>query len=95
MCEFILNIVGDPEFIQLHFGEIDKSNLDPAQIILDLYLNSPDKGLCETPLHYAAKYGYKDVVRVLVSYPQCIKTLKNKYEQMPIEVCFQSILIFF
>lgn len=87
MCEFILNTVGDSKFIQWHFGETDcKSNLDPAQIMLDLYLNTPDKGLNETPLHFAVKFGYKDVVRVLVSYSQCIKNLRNKYEQLPIDV---------
>ncbi|XP_012219724.1 ankyrin repeat and LEM domain-containing protein 2 [Linepithema humile] len=87
MCEFILNTVGDPKFIQWHFGETDcRSNLDPAQIMLDLYLNTPDKGLNETPLHLAVKFGYKDVVRVLVSYSQCIKTLPNKYKQLPMEI---------
>ncbi|EFN79674.1 ankyrin repeat and LEM domain-containing protein 2 [Harpegnathos saltator] len=87
MCEFILKTVGNPTFIQLHYGDNEcKSYLDPVQIILDLYLNTPDKGLNETPLHFAVKYGYKDIVRILVSYSQCIKTLRNKYEQQPIDI---------
>ncbi|CAL7945140.1 unnamed protein product [Xylocopa violacea] len=32
------------------------------------------------------KFGLKDVVRVLVSYPCCIKTLPNKYKQLPIDI---------
>ncbi|XP_072746594.1 ankyrin repeat and LEM domain-containing protein 2 isoform X2 [Anoplolepis gracilipes] len=88
MCEFILNTVGDPKFMQWHYGEDEckKMYFNPAQIMQDLYLNTPDKGLNETPLHFAVKYGYKDVVRVLVSYSQCIKTLPNKYNQLPVDI---------
>ncbi|KAG5321554.1 ANKL2 protein, partial [Acromyrmex heyeri] len=87
MCEFLLNTVGDPKFMQRHYGEDKcKTYLNLEQIMQDLYLNTPDKGLNETPLHFAVKFGFKDVVRVLVSYSQCIKTLKNKYEQMPVDI---------
>jgi len=93
MCEFILNTVGDPKFMQWHYGEDKcKTYLNPAQIMQDLYLNTPDKGLNETPLHFAVKFGFKDVVRVLVSYSQCIKILPNKYNQLPIDVRFEQIL---
>ncbi|XP_043255816.1 ankyrin repeat and LEM domain-containing protein 2 homolog [Colletes gigas] len=86
MCELILNTVGNAKFIQLLYGDECKSYVDRAQIMLDLYLNTPDKGLNETPLHFAVKFGLKDVVRVLVSYPCCIKTLPNKYKQLPIDI---------
>ncbi|XP_014475700.1 PREDICTED: ankyrin repeat and LEM domain-containing protein 2 isoform X2 [Dinoponera quadriceps] len=87
MCELILKTVGNPTFIQLHYGDDEcKSYLDPAQIMLDLYLNTPDRGLNETPLHFAVKFGHKDIVRILVSYSQCVKTLRNKYEQQPIDI---------
>ncbi|CAL7945139.1 unnamed protein product [Xylocopa violacea] len=86
MCELILNTVGNADFIKLLYGDECKSYVDRAQIMLDLYLNTPDKGLNETPLHFAVKFGLKDVVRVLVSYPCCIKTLPNKYKQLPIDI---------
>lgn len=87
MCELILNTVGDTKFIELLYGEEEcNSYLDRAQIMLDLYLNTPDKGLNETPLHFAVKFGLKDVVRVLISYPRCLKTLPNKYKQMPMDI---------
>ncbi|KZC10098.1 PREDICTED: ankyrin repeat and LEM domain-containing protein 2 [Dufourea novaeangliae] len=86
MCELILNTVGNTEFIKLLYGDECKSYVDRAQIMLDLYLNTPDKGLNETPLHFAVKFGLKNVVRVLVSYPCCIKTLPNKYKQPPIDI---------
>lgn len=86
MCELILNTVGNADFIKLLYGDECKSYVDRAQIMLDLYLNTPDKGLNETPLHFAVKFGLKNAVRVLVSYPCCIKTLANKYKQLPIDV---------
>lgn len=87
MCELILNTVGNPDFVRLLDGEDDCSNyLNRAQILVDLYLNTPDKGLNETPLHFAAKFGLKEVVRVLVSYPQCLKTVRNKYNQIPADI---------
>ncbi|XP_076302481.1 ankyrin repeat and LEM domain-containing protein 2 [Lasioglossum baleicum] len=86
MCELILNTVGNAEFIKLLYGDECKSYVDRAQIMLDLYLNTPDKGLNETPLHFAVKFGLKNVVKVLVSYPCCIKTLPNKYKQLPIDI---------
>ncbi|XP_068993058.1 ankyrin repeat and LEM domain-containing protein 2 isoform X2 [Neodiprion pinetum] len=87
MCELILNTVGNPDFIKLLDGEDDYSNyLNRAQILVDLYLNTPDKGLNETPLHFAVKFGLKEVVQVLVSYPQCLKTPRNKYKQIPADI---------
>ncbi|KAF7397844.1 hypothetical protein HZH68_009066 [Vespula germanica] len=87
ICELILNTVGDTEFMQLFYGEEgNKSYVDRADVMLDLYLNTPDKGLNETPLHFAVKFGFRDVVKVFVSYSQCIKTLTNKFGQAPIDM---------
>lgn len=87
MCELILNTVGDPKFVELIYGEENnKSYVDRAYILRDLYLNTPDKGLNETPLHFATKFGLKDVVKTLISYPQCNKCPLNKYQQTPADV---------
>ncbi|KAI4489487.1 hypothetical protein M0802_011099 [Mischocyttarus mexicanus] len=87
MCELILNTVGDTEFMQLFYGEEgNRSYVDRADIMLDLYLNTPDKGLNETPLHFAVKFGFQPVVKILVSYSQCIKTLTNKFNQAPANI---------
>ncbi|XP_011501859.1 PREDICTED: ankyrin repeat and LEM domain-containing protein 2 [Ceratosolen solmsi marchali] len=88
MCELILNTVGDPEFVKLLYGDIDmtRTYVDRASILQDLYLNTPDKGLNETPLHFAAKYGLKDCVRSLLTYSQCLRTPLNKHEQTPADI---------
>lgn len=92
MCKLILDTVSDPEFVALHYGKDEsKTYVNRAEVLLDLYLNTPDKGLNETPLHFAAKYGLKDVVKLLVSYPECIKTLKNKFDATPLEVSSTQI----
>lgn len=72
MCSLILEIVSDLKFIQLFYG---KDNARTAEqvlpILLDLYLNMPEKGRSETPLHLAAKFGALEVVEVLTSYKEC------------------------
>ncbi|XP_034936283.1 ankyrin repeat and LEM domain-containing protein 2 [Chelonus insularis] len=87
MCKLILSIISDNNFIEKAEGmELSKITIDRAKMFLDLFLNTPDKGLNETPLHFAAKYGLKDVVKVLVSYPECSKTCKNKFNLTPVDV---------
>ena len=85
MCELILSTIANPKFVQLLYGDVDQQR---GEILLDLYLNTPDKGLNETPLHFAVKFGQIDAVKVLVSYSQCVKTVLNKYKQTPLEVNF-------
>lgn len=97
ICSLILQTVGNVGFIQLLYGDDDDdaSCNDRAKYLVDLYLNTPDKGLNETPLHFAVKFGSLSVVEVLVSYPQCNKNTKNKYGQAPLDVsnlCFHYCL---
>uniref|UniRef100_A0A6P7H126 Ankyrin repeat and LEM domain-containing protein 2 n=1 Tax=Diabrotica virgifera virgifera TaxID=50390 RepID=A0A6P7H126_DIAVI len=87
MTELILTTIANPEFIKLLYGDDNQQNAeDRAAVLLDLYLNTPNKGLNETPLHFASKHGALDVVEILVSYPQCDKTLKNKYNRTPEQI---------
>lgn len=82
IAELILNVISSQEFILLLYGEDNTQNtLDRANMFVDLYLNTPDKGFNETPLHFASKFGAADVVQILVSYPQCDRSLLNKYGQ--------------
>ncbi|VVC88891.1 unnamed protein product [Leptidea sinapis] len=62
-----------------------------AIILLDLYLNTPDKAMNETPLHFASKFGAEEVVDVLTSFPQCNKAAINKHGQTPKDVICQRV----
>lgn len=92
MCKLILDVISDRNFIELIDGiEESASYVNKSKVFIDAFLNTPNKGINETPLHFAAKYGLKDVVALLVSYPQCSKTVKNKYDKMPIDVSLLCI----
>lgn len=84
MCELILHTVSNPAFVRLLYGDDINQNADErTKILLDLYLNTPDKGLNETPLHFAVKFGAVECVEVLTSYPQCDRNCRNKYGKTP------------
>ncbi|XP_055586248.1 uncharacterized protein LOC129738943 [Uranotaenia lowii] len=76
MCKLILQTIENPGFIELLHGQRTASTDEVSAILLDMYLNMPDKSRGETPLHFAAKFGCVGVVEVLISYPQC-KLTKN------------------
>ena len=83
----VLSIVSRPEFFQrLYPDDSFESATRRSAFLLDLYLNTPDKGFNETPLHFASKHGSLECVRILVSYPGCDIARPNKYEQTPEEV---------
>lgn len=88
MCEKLLDIISNADFIQLVYGKKNaKYCQDTSCILQDLYLNMPERGRNETPLHLAVKFGAVDVVEVLTSYPQCNQT-QNTDGFLPIDVIF-------
>lgn len=94
IADFILKTVGNKSFCQQLYGSAgDNSYLVRPEVMLDLYLNTPDKALNETPLHFAAKYGAYDVVLVFVQYPQLQLHVKNKYGQTPKDVITNVFLL--
>lgn len=92
MAEFILQTVSNPAFAKLLYGDESAapgnlgSSAGRSVIFLDLYLNTPDKGMHETPLHFATKFGAAQVVATLVSYSECHRDPKNKFGQRPIDI---------
>uniref|UniRef100_A0A1B6BZT8 Uncharacterized protein n=1 Tax=Clastoptera arizonana TaxID=38151 RepID=A0A1B6BZT8_9HEMI len=86
---YILATVSSPEFVCKLYGDNTgetENTEERCSVLLDLYLNMPDKGSNETPLHFATKFGAARVVQVLVAYPQCNKTARNKFMQTPSDI---------
>ncbi|KAG1712235.1 Ankyrin repeat and LEM domain-containing protein 2 [Nymphon striatum] len=87
ICYLILDTIQNPDFIHSMFPR------DPAftqvqrmKLLLHSYLNTPDKGANETPLHFAAKFGHLEIIRLLTSHPACDKDRINKFEQKPCDI---------
>ncbi|XP_034478437.1 uncharacterized protein LOC117784735 [Drosophila innubila] len=90
VAELILKIISDRDFTQLYAGKKSSGEMCAAmnENLLDYYLNMPDKGRGETPLHFAVKNGHIAIVQVLTSYPQC-KSLKNTEGMYPKDIICQ------
>uniref|UniRef100_A0AAG5D4Y7 ANKLE2 third alpha/beta domain-containing protein n=1 Tax=Anopheles atroparvus TaxID=41427 RepID=A0AAG5D4Y7_ANOAO len=71
ICKLILRTIADSSYIEKLHGLRTISTEEVSAILLDLYLNTPDKCRRETPLHFAAKHGSVDVINELIAYPQC------------------------
>ncbi|MCJ8742282.1 hypothetical protein PDJAM_G00080190 [Pangasius djambal] len=87
MARLVLETLQSPEFMRLMYPDDQEDMLwQRVSYIVDLYLNTPDKGSNETPLHFACKFGCPEVVNVLCSHPDIDKNCRNKYGQMPFSV---------
>ncbi|KAI8116387.1 hypothetical protein FF38_14068 [Lucilia cuprina] len=84
VAKLILDTVSDPKFADLLMGKKndEKACKELCANLLDYYLNIPEKGRSETPLHLASKFGCPEMVEVLTSYPEC-KNLPNDQGLMP------------
>lgn len=88
ITELILSSVTSLELLGRLYDEVDETALrERSRVLLDLYLNTPDKAGNDTPLHMACKFGAVDVVELLLSYPECRRDLTNKYHETPKDVC--------
>lgn len=89
IAELILKTVSNVNFIKRLYGAAgENSYVARPEVLLDLYLNTPDKGLNETPLHFAAKYGSIEVIKIFIQYPLLQICVRNKHQQSPKDVRF-------
>ncbi|KAK6637365.1 hypothetical protein RUM44_007781 [Polyplax serrata] len=88
ITRLILDSITRLDFIAYMYDDNDvDSCYARGKILLDRYLNTPDKGANDTPLHMAAKYGAVEVVQVLLSYAECQKNNAfNKFKELPKDI---------
>lgn len=87
LVQLLLDTLQDAHFLELLYPDdsIDVRNRRKV-FLLDLYLNTPDKGRCETPLHFASKFGCYEAVELLVALPECDRNRLNKEGQTPRQI---------
>ncbi|KHJ93034.1 ankyrin repeat protein [Oesophagostomum dentatum] len=85
VVERVLRLVSDTAFLADLYGTSEDDVRFRAENIITSYLNTPDKGNCDTPLHIAAKFGHVDVVRILVDQPLMDRRFLNKEGQTALE----------
>ncbi|XP_018799706.1 PREDICTED: uncharacterized protein LOC108975561 [Bactrocera latifrons] len=76
IAELILKTVSDTKFVDLLTGKKNDEKMckELCVNLLDYYLNIPEKGRSETPLHFAAKTGAFEMVELLTTFPECKMT---------------------
>ena len=83
----ILETIENPRLAELLYpDDTEESRERRVGFLLDLYLNTPGKHLGETPLHSACKFGFAEMVAVLVGHPGTDAQLKNANGLRPEDV---------
>ncbi|XP_052860614.1 ankyrin repeat and LEM domain-containing protein 2 homolog [Anopheles cruzii] len=85
ICRLVLQAISSPAYIELLHGQRSPATNEVSAILLDMYLNMPDKSRNETPLHFAAKHGSVGVVKELMAYLQC-KVSHNADGMLPRDI---------
>merc|ERR1719427_1050112 len=71
---------------RMYPGEAVEQNNRRRDHLVDMYLNMPDKGGGETPLHLASKFGNLGMVRLLCGQHQTRLEVTNKHGEIPRDI---------
>ncbi|TRY75457.1 hypothetical protein TCAL_07107 [Tigriopus californicus] len=87
MTQVVLARITDSELMnRMYPHETPENRARRGEYLLDLYLNMPNKGHNDTPLHQAAKFGCVEVVQFLAGFSSCDTNRPNKMGLTPAEV---------
>ena len=79
MAEVILDLITSSDLVErMYPNESPENRAKRQEYLLDLYLNMPNKGHFDTPLHQASKWGHWSVIELLVQYSSCNTNILNR-----------------
>ncbi|KAM3725798.1 Ankyrin repeat and LEM domain-containing protein [Dirofilaria immitis] len=87
VAKYVLHLICDTEALLALYGTSEDDVRMRSRILLDCYLNMPDKGSHDTPLHFASKFGHYHLVELFLSYNICQKNAINKMGFTPAQIC--------
>ncbi|VDO86430.1 unnamed protein product [Schistosoma margrebowiei] len=93
MLQFLLNCIDSDKFWErLYPGASKEASYWRQQYVLDLYLNSPELGNFETPLHFASKYGHIECVSMLARHPLTKLDPRNFAGHTPVDLAATRLI---
>uniref|UniRef100_A0A158R4A4 ANK_REP_REGION domain-containing protein n=1 Tax=Syphacia muris TaxID=451379 RepID=A0A158R4A4_9BILA len=87
VIQYVLKFICDLNLLLDVYGTSIKDVRNRSVVLLDSYLNTPDKGCGDIPLHFASKFGHKEAVEIFLTYEQTEKDRLNNDQKSPLEVC--------
>ncbi|KAH8869870.1 Ankyrin repeat and LEM domain-containing protein 2 like [Schistosoma japonicum] len=93
LLHFLLNCLDSDEFWErLYPNASREASYWRQQYVLDLYLNSPELGNLETPLHFASKYGHIECVSILARHHLTKLNPLNSSGQTPADLAASRLI---
>ena len=86
LARAVLERVQEDVIERMYPDETSEARAKRTEYLLDLFLNMPNKGHNDTPLHAASKIGALEVVRYLAGFSSCDASRRNKMGLTPAEV---------
>ena len=84
--QLVLNHVMGDLMARMYPGEGVEQNNRRREHLVDMYLNMPDKGGGETPLHLASKFGNFEMVKLLCGQHMTRLEVANKHGEIPRDI---------
>ncbi|CAH8858614.1 unnamed protein product [Trichobilharzia szidati] len=93
LLHLLLNYFDSDTFWERIYPNVSKeASYWRQQYVLDLYLNSPELGNYETPLHFASKHGHIECVAVLARHPLTKINPLNGSGQTPADLAASRLM---